>query len=88
MDHFDDRDTFCGSDLRGFQPCGLAWWHDGWMFVTGKHLLRAEVDGITVLNIMLAHILGKCCANKFIDKRQISRLFPHWDLQLSAHNNL
>jgi hypothetical protein len=42
------------------------------MFVTGKHLLRAEVDGNTVLNFMLAHILDKCLANKFIDKRQIS----------------
>jgi len=75
LDHFDDRDTFCGSGLRVFQPCGLPWWHDGRMFVTGKHLLRTEVDGNTILNFMLAHILDKCSLNKCIDKRQISCLF-------------
>jgi hypothetical protein len=28
------------------------------------------------------------CGPKFIRKRQISHLFSHWDLKLSAHNDL
>jgi hypothetical protein len=42
--------------------------------------LWAELDDNIVFNLTLARTLDKSCVGKFIGKRQISGLFPHWDL--------